>query len=225
MDMTPQRWERISSYTAEVFGRPDRQLTTLMQRAVASGLPDIAVSADVGRLLTLLTSMTNAGRGASLAIELGTLAGYSGVWIARGLAPGGKLVTVEIEPKHAAFAKREFEAAGVAPHVEQVLGAALEALPKLGARFGPASVDLAFIDAVKPEYADYFRLLKPLIRPGGLFIADNALGSGKWSIDDPGADPAGVAVDRFNRLVAADRDFETSVVVNREGLLVARRLG
>ena len=119
MEMTPDRWEHTSSYLHEVFGNEDAQLSTLTPRAVAAGLPDIAVSADVGRLLMILTSMTGGGSGARLAVEVGTLAGYSGIWIARGLAPNGKLYTVEPEKLHADFAQEQFKIAGVADRVEQ----------------------------------------------------------------------------------------------------------
>jgi predicted O-methyltransferase YrrM len=215
--------EALNAYVAEVFGRPDDQLRSLMTRAVAADLPDIAVSADVGRLLTLLAGTTNQGRGPSLAIELGTLAGYSGIWLARGLAAGGRLITVELEPRHADFAEREFQAAGVADRIELIRGAALTVLPQLAKRFGPASIDLAFIDAVKTEYPDYFRLLKPLLRPGALFIADNALGSDWCMTDPPGSSANRDAVDKLNRTVAADPDFETACVTNRQGVLIARR--
>ena len=99
MEMTPERWAFTTTYLREVFGTQDEQLRTLMPRAVAAGLPDIAVSADVGRLLMLLTRMTGNGKGARLAIEVGTLAGYSGIWIARGLASGGRLITIEPNEK------------------------------------------------------------------------------------------------------------------------------
>jgi caffeoyl-CoA O-methyltransferase len=96
-------------------------------------------------------------------------------------------------------------------------------LPTLAAELGPASADLAFIDAAKTEYPDYFRLLKPLIRPGGLLVADNVLGSGSWWIDTPPGDPDRDAVDRFNRIVAEDPDFEAAAVPIRQGVLIARK--
>ncbi len=221
MDMTPARWDYTCSYLREVFGAQDDQLRTLMTRAVAAGLPDIAVSADVGHLLKLLASMTNEGRGASLIVEVGTLAGYSGIWLARGLSPSGRLITIDIEPKHLAFAKAEFQHAGLADRIQTRQGPALDILATLANELGPASIDLAFIDAVKTEYADYFRLLKPLIRRGGLLVADNILGSSWWI--DQEEDPVRNAVDRFNRLVASDPDFETAAVPIREGILIARR--
>jgi caffeoyl-CoA O-methyltransferase len=100
MPMTPERWAFTNGYVREVFGREDAVLSELKGEAQRWGLPDIAVSADVGRLLALLTSLTE-GR---LALELGTLGGYSAIWIARALRPGGRLVTVENDPRHADFA-------------------------------------------------------------------------------------------------------------------------
>lgn len=224
MEMTPQRWDGTCAYLREVFGREDEQLATLMQRAVAAGLPDIAVDASVGRLLRLLVSMTGAGRGAERVIEVGTLAGYSGIWLARGLGPGGRLVTIELEGAHAAFARGEFARAGLAGRVDLRLGAGLDVLPALRDELGAASIDVAFLDAVKTEYAAYAEILIPMLRPGGLLIADNALGAGSWWIDGPaGRDASRDAMDAFNRAVAADDRFEAAGVPIREGLLVARR--
>jgi predicted O-methyltransferase YrrM len=223
MDMTPERWQFTSAYLREVFGREDDQLRTLMSRAVAAGLPDIAISPDVGRLIHLLAKTTGQGRGPSLILELGTLAGYSGIWLARALAPGGRLITVEPEPRHAEFARAEFQRAGVADLVTIRREPALDLLPTLARELGPASIDVAFIDAIKTEYPEYFRLLKPLIRPGGLLLADNVLGSSWWIDAPPGSDPQRDAVDRFNRMVASDPDFDAAAVPIRQGLLIARR--
>ena len=219
MDMNRQRWAYIQEYSREVFGRQDAHLAGLMDEAVEIGLPNIAVSADVGRLLMILTSMT---RG-QLAIELGTLGGYSGIWIARGLKPGGRLVTIEREQAPADFAKVQFERAGVDDRIEMRCGAALDVLPKLAQELDPNSVDVVFIDAVKTEYPDYWEMVRPMIAAGGLVLADNVLGSGSYSIDDE-ADPQRLAVDRFNRLVADDPDFEAVVVPLRNGVLVGRRI-
>ncbi|MFM9995826.1 MAG: O-methyltransferase [Phycisphaerales bacterium] len=224
MEMTPKRWENTCAYLRDVFGTQDEHLGGLMERAVAAGLPSIAVSADVGRLLMLLTSMTGDGRGAKVAVELGTLAGYSAIWIARGLSPGGRLITVEPNGLHADFAAGEFRRAGVAGSIEIRRAPALDAIPRIAAELGPASIDVAFLDAVKTEYPAYLAALKPLIRPGGLLIADNALGSSFWIDDPPGSSPERDAVDRFNRLVASDRDFVTACVPIREGVLIARKV-
>lgn len=213
--MTPERWTFLGEYADDVFGQDDANLAGLMQRAVEAGLPAISVSADVGRLLKILVSMTEG----NLALELGTLAGYSAIWIARGLAPGGKLITIEYNEHHADFAQREFATAGVSDLVEIVRGAALEVLPDLAERLGPASVDFAFIDAVKREYVEYFRLIKPLMKPGGLLVADNVYGTGAGWIDE------GHGTDDFNRLIAADPDFDAVATPMREGVLIARRSG
>lgn len=214
MAMTPERWNYLGDYATEVFGRYDDHLAGLMERAVDAGLPPIAVSADVGRLLKILTAMTDG----KLAIELGTLAGYSAIWIARGLAEEGRLLTVEHEDAHADFAQAEFKKAGVADKIEIVRGAALDVLPQIAAEVGESSVDFVFIDARKSEYVDYFRLLKPLIKSGGLLVADNVYATGAGWIDE------GHGTDDFNRMIAADPDFDAVATPMREGILIARRL-
>ncbi len=223
MEMTPARWNYTSSYIRNVFGVEDGHLAGLQARATAAGLPDIAISADVGRLLAILTSLTNLGLGAALALELGTLGGYSAIWMARALAPGGKLITVEIDEHHAAFAQQEFHDAGVADRIDLRRAAALDALVELSRELPPASVDVAFFDAVKIEYPAYFELCHPLIKPGGLLLADNALGSSFWIDDPPGTDPTRDAVDAFNRMIAAHADYEAVIAPLREGVLIARK--
>lgn len=217
--MNDARWRYTSRYLRETFGRPDAQLAGLMDRAVAAGLPDIAVSADVGRLLTLLTSMTQ-GR---LAVELGTLAGYSAIWLARGLSPGGKLISVEPVPKHADFAERELADAGLTDVVEVRRETGLESLARLSDELPEGAVDVLFLDAVKSEYPAYFEAARALIAPGGLVLADNALGSSQWWIDhEDHADRIGA--DTLNRMLADDPDFEAVALPIREGVLVARRV-
>ncbi len=212
--MTPERWSFIGTYAEDVFGRYDEHLAGLRERAVAAGMPPIAVSADVGRLLKILASMTEG----KLALELGTLAGYSGIWISRGLAEDGRLITVEYDDAHADFAAAEFERAGVADQVEIVRGPALDELPGIAARIGPESLDFAFLDAVKSEYVEYYRLIKPLMKPGSLLVADNVYGSGAGWIDE------GKGTDSFNRTIAADPDFDAVATPMREGVLIARRV-
>ncbi|HLF44578.1 MAG TPA: O-methyltransferase [Acidimicrobiia bacterium] len=214
MTMAPERWEFLNAYSDEVFGAEDEHLAGLMAKAVAAGMPDISVGADVGRLLKILTSMT---RGL-VAVEVGTLAGYSGIWITRGLKPEGRLITIKAEPKHAAFARKQFERAGIADRVEIRPGAGIEVLTNLADELEPGSVDVLFLDAVKHEYSDYFRIARPLIAVGGLVLADNVYGTGSGWIDQ------GNGTDPFNRLIAADPDFEAVAVPLRQGVLIARRL-
>lgn len=217
MDMTQARWAFLNDYSNDLFGAQDDHLAGLMAEAIEAGLPDIAVSADVGRLLTILTSLTKG----TLALELGTLAGYSGIWIARGLREGGTLITVEYEDLHADFAQAQFDKAGVSDRVEIVRGAALDVLPGLRERLGDASLDVAFLDAVKVEYPLYWEHVKPMIAPGGLFLADNIYGAG-WNVEDE-ANEQRQAMDQFCRAVARDPDFETTGVPLRSGLLIGRR--
>lgn len=232
MEMHAERWDRTAEYLRDVFGslgEPiDGQLAGLMDRAAAAGLPRIAVSPDVGRLLMVLAGLV-AGGGelkGGRAVEVGTLGGYSGLWIARGLGPGGRLITIEPEPKHAAFARSEFAAAKMDHAIEVREGAGLEVLPRLLEEFGPGSFDLVFLDAIKTEYRGYAAHAAKLLRSGGLLVADNCLGSGEWWVtDEPGSHEARDAVDDFNRWIAdGARGFLTCCVANREGLVVARKV-
>lgn len=214
MTMTDERWRFLMEYPHRVFGPNDPQLDTLMERAVEAGLPPIAISHGAGQLLKLLVALTP-GR---VAIELGTLGGFSGIWIARGLQPGGKLISVEYEPVHAEFAKAEFLRAGVSDRVEIVLGAALDVLPRILSELGSTSVDFVFIDAVKSEYSAYFDLLEPHLSPGAIVTADNVYGTGRGWIDE------GFGTDDFNRGIAAKENFEATSVPVGGGLLIARRV-
>lgn len=233
--MTPDRWSATTAYLADTFGAlPENDpLTNHHHRAQQAGLPPIAISPDVGRLLSVLTLLVTRDPNATgRALEVGTLGGYSGIWIARALSthPRGHLTTIEYDPAHARFAQSEFTRAGLADHVTITQGAALETLPNLATHLGPHALDLAFLDADKREYEQYAAIIKPLIRVGGLLIADNALGSSNWWIDDASADPSDkvatasrAAVLRFNSALAADPDFETCCVPIREGVLIAVR--
>ena len=211
--MTDERWRFLMDYPHEVFGGNDEQLDSLIDRATQAGLPPIAITHGAGQLLKLLASLTP-GR---LAIEIGTLGGFSGMWIARGLATDGQLITIESSDLHADFAQMEFENAGLSDRVQIIRGAALEVIPSLAEELGPDSVDFVFIDAVKTEYNDYFDLVKPLLAGGGLLVADNVYGTGQGWIDE------GFGTDDFNRHVAADDDFGATTIPVGGGLLVARK--
>ena len=219
MDMTPQRWTNTCTYLDDVFGRADEHLETLMDRAIAEGIPDIAVSSSVGRFLNLLAIMS----GARTIVEVGTLAGYSGIWLARALPDNGRFITIEPNELHANFAQRMFDEAKVADRAEIRRSTGLAELPKLVEELGPNSVDVVFLDAIKTEYPDYMPHARTLLRPGGLLIADNVLGAGWW-IDMPeGENPSRDAADRFNRMVVDDPAFDTACAPIREGVLVARK--
>ena len=213
-EMTTERWAYFSDYANEVFPDRDEQMAGLMERAVAAGLPPIAVTPDIGRLLSILVASTK-GR---LAVEVGTLGGYSAMWIARGLPEDGKLITIEANDAHADFAESEFATAGLSDKIEVIRGPGLDVIPSLAGRVGMGGVDFAFIDAIKGEYTGYFDELKPLIAVGGIVAADNVFGTGQGWIDQ------GYGTDDFNRHVAADPDFESTIMSMRSGVLIARRV-
>lgn len=218
VDMTPARWKQTNQYIQEVFGKEDASLAQLQTEAIHAGLPDIAIDASVGRLLLILTASTRAG----LAIEVGTLGGYSAAWIARGLAAHGKLITIEINPKHAEFAQRQFQRLGFADRVHVQTGDGVDVLQSLTGELTPGSVDMVFLDGEKQQYGDYWKLARPLIAVGGLIVIDNALGSSSWWIGDD--HPARHAVDTVCRTIANDPDFESIALPLRQGVLVGRRM-
>ena len=226
--MTPEKWAATCGYVGEVFGglgEPlDAPLGTRMERAVAAGLPSIAVSPDVGRMLMVLVQLACAGTDKPRAVEVGTLGGYSGLWLARGLGERGRLITIEPEPAHAAFARSEFARAGMADRIELRESTGLNELPRLVEELGTGSVDVVFLDAIKSEYRGYAEHAAILLRPGGLLIADNCLGASWWITDAPGTDEARDAVDAFNRWIGTPASgFLSCCVTNREGLVVAQK--
>lgn len=205
----------LTAYTADLFAREDAALAAVRERHAAEGLPVIHVSADEGRLLHVLVRAVGARR----VLEVGALGGYSGIWIARALGPGGRLTTVEKDPNHAALARRAYAEAGVADRVELVEGAALDVLPRLVPGF-----DAVFLDADKAPLPRYLELAVPLLRVGGLLLCDNTfLGGDVVRPDVRSADALGMR--EFNRRVAAHPHLAGSVIPIRDGLLVAVKTG
>jgi caffeoyl-CoA O-methyltransferase len=173
-----------------------------------NGIPAIQIGPSEGRMLQILLRTIAARR----VVEVGTLAGYSAIWMARGLPPGGRLWTIESDPRHAEIARRNFEAAGVLDRVELRLGAALDVLPGLAAE-GP--FDAVFIDADKGGYPDYGRWAATNLRTGGLLLGDNAFFFGRLLADD---DPTADAMRRFHREAAAL--FDSVCAPTPDGLLL-----
>jgi predicted O-methyltransferase YrrM len=198
-------------YLCGLFAREDETLIALREEADRTGLPPISISPDAGRLLQVLLHAVDARR----VLEVGTLGGYSGIWIARALSDGGRLITIEAEPNHAAFARRYFERAGLSHRVELREGRALDVLPSLdGERF-----DVVFLDADKESLPTYFDWALRLLRPGGLLIADNALWGGRV-IDETVDDPKTRAVREFNRKLATDPRVTGIVVPTHDGVAI-----
>ena len=198
-----------SDYLAALFAPEDATLLALREEADRSGLPPISISPDEGRLLQVLLRAVGARRG----LEVGTLGGYSAIWMARALPADGHLLTLEIEPAHAEFARRHLERAGVAERVEVRVGRALDLLPALdGEHF-----DAVFLDADKEPLPTYFDWALRLLRPGGVLIADNALWGGRV-LDGRVDDDATRAVREFNRKLATDPRVIGIVVPTHDGV-------
>ncbi len=215
--MDSKRWETGTKYVGDLFGTEDHVLVDLRRSAVEEEIPDWAVTADLGKLLLVLAKTTPGRR----ALEIGTLGGYSTIWIARGMNPDAAVTTIEMDDRHADFAERQFGRAGLAERITVLRGRALDVLPGFIAANPPGSIDLVFIDADKESYPEYYRLTRDLVSPGGLLLVDNILGTGSSWIGD--GSPQSAATDEMNRMAAADTDFDVAGVFVRQGLLVARR--
>ena len=168
-----ERWAEVDRYVVDRLAATYDVLETVHDDSVAAGLPDIAVSAVQGKLLHLLARAV----GARTVLEVGTLGGYSTVWLARALPSGGRLVTLEVDAHHADVARANVAAAGLADLVEVRVGPALETLPKLASEaVGP--FDLVFVDADKENNAAYVELALGLSHPGTVIVVDNVVRGG-----------------------------------------------
>src|SRR5215472_18000749 len=166
--MSQEQWTAVDRYIADLFIASDPALDAALADSEAAGLPSINVSPVQGKLLHMLARL----QGARNILEIGTLGGYSAIWLARALPAGGRLITLEANPKHAEVARANIARAGLTDVVDLRLGKAIETLPQLAAeKLGP--FDLIFIDADKPGYPDYLFWALELSQPGSLIIADN----------------------------------------------------
>jgi len=222
-EMTPERWDATQAFLEEVFARESPELAELRRDAAAAGFPAISVGPAAGRFLSIVAALAGGTRGARLIIEVGMLYGYSALCLARALAPDGRLITIEPDPERVAFARERFAALGER-RIEVRRGLGIPILGELLAELGPGAADVVFLDAIKTEYSDYLELARPLLRPGGILLADNSLGSSAyWVTDPPGVSENRDAVDRFDRRVGSDPAFEAMAVPIRQGILIARR--
>jgi predicted O-methyltransferase YrrM len=196
--MTQQTWTAVDRYLDDLLVGHDAALEAVLQASAEAGLPPISVSPTQGKLLNLLARV----RGARAILEIGTLGGYSAIWMARALPADGRLITLEVDPKHAGVARASIARAGLAERVEVRLGRALDTLQRLGAEnAGP--FDLIFIDADKPQMPEYFRWALRLSRPGTLIAIDNVVRDGAV-IDSGSLDASVQGVRRLNELMASE---------------------
>jgi predicted O-methyltransferase YrrM len=197
--MSQEQWTAVERYFDDLLFPTDGALEATLESSVQAGLRPINVSAAQGRLLHLIARMIHARR----ILEIGTLAGYSGIWLARALPPDGRLVTLEIDPRHAEIARRNFERSGLTDRIEQRVGPALDSLPAIESE-GLGPFDLVFVDADKRSYVEYLDWSIRLARPGGVIVVDNIVRSG-GILDAYTTDPQVQGVQRFNVALAADR--------------------
>jgi predicted O-methyltransferase YrrM len=199
--MSEATWRDVDDLFAEKFLRVDDALKACQRAAKAAGLPHIAVSAAQGKMLGLLAKSIGAKR----ILEIGTLGGYSAIWLARALPADGRMVTLEIDPKHAKVAKANIEAAGLVDRVDVQVGAAIDLLPKLQGPF-----DFSFIDADKQSSLPYFKHAVRMSRKGALIIVDNVVREGQ--VTDPNGNAMVQGVRRLFDALASDKRVSATAI-------------
>ncbi len=204
--MGQELWSAVDGYICDLLVAPDQALDAALERSDAAGLPQINVAPNQGKLLHLIARI----HGARRILEIGTLGGYSTIWLARALPPDGQLITLEVEPKHAEVAQSNIERAGLAGVVTIRLGRAADTLAELKAQ-GSDPFDLVFIDADKTSGADYFSSALDLTRSGSVIIVDNVVRAGAV-IDATSDDPAVQGTRRLNDVMAAEQRVSVTEV-------------
>ncbi|MBA3874171.1 MAG: O-methyltransferase [Anaerolineae bacterium] len=197
--MSQDQWTAVDNYFDGLFAPSDDVLSAALQATTDAGLPAISVSPSQGKLLHLLAKMHNVRS----ILEIGTLGGYSTIWLARALPADGRLISLELDPAHAAVARANIARAGLAAHVEVRVGKAIESLPQLD-ESGAGPFDLVFIDADKVSTPDYLTWAFRLTKPGSLIIIDNVVRSG--AVAEPTTtDPNVQGVQKALAMLAADK--------------------
>jgi predicted O-methyltransferase YrrM len=196
--MSHELWSAVDDYLVSTVVRPDAEVEAAVTASTEAGLPEIAVSPTQGKLLHLLATLTGARR----ILEVGTLGGYSTIWLARALPSDGLLVSLEVDPHHAQVARENIDRAGLDSKVEIVLGPAIDTLRELSAERNEA-FDLVFIDADKQNNPEYFDFAVRLGRPGTLIIVDNVVRDGAV-VEVDSSDPAVEGTRRLHEQVGAD---------------------
>ncbi|MEW2632532.1 O-methyltransferase [Streptomyces sp. NPDC048389] len=222
--MTQDQWQAVDGYISDLLVPQDEALTEALAASDAAGLPAISVAPNQGKLLHLLARV----QGARTALEIGTLGGYSTIWLARALPADGRLISLEYDPGHADLARANLARAGLDKVAEVRTGAALDTLPRIAAEPGAGPFDLVFIDADKPNNPRYVEWALRLTRPGSLIVVDNVVRGGAVA-DASSEDPAIVATREMFELVAREPRLDATAVQTvgakgYDGLLVARVL-
>jgi caffeoyl-CoA O-methyltransferase len=206
----------IHEYLLDHGRRPDAVQQSLIDATAELGsIAGMQIAPEQGALMTMLTQLVGARR----AVEVGTFTGYSALCIARGLVPGGQLLCLDVSEEWTAIGRRHWEQAGVADRIELVIAPALDTLRGLS---DDATIDIAFVDADKPNYANYFAELVPRMRANGLMLVDNVLWGGRV-LDSADTEENTVAIRAFNDLVAADSRVDTVMLPVSDGLTLLRK--
>jgi len=200
------RWTAVDRYLTDLLVPPDPELAAVLEASAAGGLPPINVAPTQGRLLNMVARM----QGARTILEIGTLGGYSTIWLARALPADGRLITLEVDPKHAEVARANVARAGLSEVVEVRLGRALETLPQLAAE-GLGPFDLVFIDADKENTPDYVAWALKLTRRGSLIVVDNVVRAGQV-LDEASENPNVQGVRRTLELLAAEPRVDATAI-------------
>jgi predicted O-methyltransferase YrrM len=204
--MNEELWTAVDDYISGELVPADAALKGALEASAAAGLPAINVSPNQGKLLHIFARLV----AARSILEIGTLGGYSTIWMARALAPGGRLVTLEADPHHAELARRNIAGAGLQNLVEVRVGKALDLLPKVEAD-GLGPFDLTFIDADKANTPGYFTWALKLARIGALIVVDNVVRKG--AVADPATrDPDVRGMRRFLEMAAAERRVTATAI-------------
>jgi predicted O-methyltransferase YrrM len=202
---TPEQWTEVDEYFSTRLLPDDPVLDHAGRAANDAGLPSIAVSPNQGKLLEILVRLARARS----VLEIGTLAGYSTICMARALPPDGQLVTVEIDPQHAKVASANIAAAGLGNVVELILGSGLDIMPRLVSQ--GAVFDFMFIDADKQSIPQYFQFALQLSRPGSVIIVDNVVRDGKV-MDGNSDDAAVLGVRKFVEMVSENSTVAATAI-------------
>lgn len=211
--MSTSQLDAYDQYIAGLFAVEDSALQSARETMQREGLPRIHVSPSEGQLLHMFAALIGARR----ILEIGTLGGYSAIWLARALPADGRMISLEIDPHHAEVSRHNLAQAGLSDRVEIRVGPAGETLSRM-AEDGEALFDLVFIDADKDGYPEYLQKVLPLTRTGGLILADNAL----QGVLQPGAD---TGITRYNQAVASNANLTSMMLPilrgDLDGLLVS----
>lgn len=204
--MDNEIFERVDAYISDLLAPQDAALLAVSKSIEDAGMPQISVSANQGKFLQLMATLCQAKR----ILEIGTLGGYSTIWMARALPKDGKLISLEYDPDYAKVAQQNIVRAGLESKVDIRVGKALDLLPQI--ELEPAwPFDMIFIDADKPPYAEYFQWAVKLSRPGTLIIADNVIRDGKV-LDSYSDDERVNGAKRFNKVLAENQDVTATIL-------------